>query len=567
MAKLKQKQWWSNRIVKYGESPADSFLAHEMNARRHPGKQRDALRGSLNSLGWIAPVVVSAKTGKMLDGHARIEEALSRDEAMLVPYVEVEVSEDEERLILATLDPISALASYDKEALDALLHETSTGDAALQQLLSDLAEAQGLMPPVGSGEGLGEGAAGTATDRPRASLADRFIVPPFSVLDARQGYWQERKRAWLALGIKSELGRGDGVHQYSEAATIKRDGGRLGQDGSQVYKAKNNGLLGFSEQARSHYKNAAPGGSLRDAMTLGEDGKTRRGDGAGKPIKDPARCFGQDLMRGEHVVGQNSAARAYTSREWVQEKGIQGNCAEQSGTSIFDPVLCELAYRWFCPPAGAILDPFAGGSVRGIVAAKLDRAYAGLDLRAEQIEANRAQAKEITPANPPRWITGDSREIGTLAPGFYDLIFSCPPYADLEVYSDDPRDISTLSYGDFLKAYRQIIAASLAMLNADRFACFVVGDVRDRKGLYRNFVSDTIAAFHNAGARLYNEAILVTSVGSLPIRVGRQSESGRKLGKTHQNVLVFVKGDPKRATEACGKIDVFDPAEEFGEVV
>jgi len=236
-------------------------------------------------------------------------------------------------------------------------------------------------------------------------------------------------------------------------------------------------------------------------------------------------------------------------------------CAEQSGTSIFDPVLCELAYRWFCPPGGAVLDPFAGGSVRGIVAAKLGRKYTGIDLRPEQIAANEQQAATITPENPPRWIVGDSRNVATLAPGQYDLVFSCPPYADLEVYSDDPADLSTLDYAAFLAAYREIVAASVAMLAEDRFACFVVGDVRDKKGMYRNFISDTIAAFQDAGAKLYNDAVLITSVGSLPIRVGRQFESGRKLGKTHQNVLVFVKGDPKKATAACGPVEMGDVEE------
>jgi len=146
MPKTKQPEWWTNRIVKYGEMPANQFLAHEMNARRHPAKQREALRGSLDSVGWIAPVLVSSKTGKMLDGHARIEEALSRDEAMGVPFVEVDVSEEEERLILATLDPITELATYDKEALDSLLREVSTGNAALMEMLSKQAEEHGLMP-------------------------------------------------------------------------------------------------------------------------------------------------------------------------------------------------------------------------------------------------------------------------------------------------------------------------------------------------------------------------------------------------------------------------------------
>jgi len=95
------------------------------------------------------------------------------------------------------------------------------------------------------------------------------------------------------------------------------------------------------------------------------------------------------------------------------------------------------------------------------------------------------------------------------------------------------------------------VADCLSLLREDRFACFVVGDIRDKAGYYRNFVSDTIAAFHDAGARLYNEAILVTAIGSLSIRAGKQFDATRKLGKTHQNVLVFVKGDPRAATNYC----------------
>jgi hypothetical protein len=616
-------------------------------------------------------------------------------------------------------------------------------------------------------------------------------------------------------------------------------------------------------------------------MTLGEDGKTVRGDGKGRKVKNGllgeseqarshyARTFGQDLMRGEHVVGAEGAGvkgnltyatgaprtdetsrknlaggrRGFNSRPphgasvtqnpdgTLAYRPTNNGDGNQSGTSVFDPVLCEIAYRWFCPPGGAILDPFAGGSVRGIVAAKLGRAYTGIDLSAPQIAANEVQAAdicsiptpflaatatvasvadytpELTPierigalwakrddlfaiagvrggkvrscwnlaqgatglttagsksspqvnivahiaarlgipcrvhtptgalsaeveaaeragaevvqhkagynnviiararedaaergwtnipfgmecdetitqtraqvanlpdgitrivvpvgsgmslagilhglrdigraipvlgvmvgADPvkrldayaptdwrdmvtlvpsgsdyaaeasetmlgdialdahyeakclpfladgdllwivgirqtqaitalsgealPRWIVGDSGDVAMLAPAEYDFLFSCPPYADLERYSDDPRDLSTMPYADFLAIYRGIVAASVGMLRDDRFACFVVGDIRDPKGMYRNFVSDTIAAFHDAGMRLYNEAILVTAVGSLPIRVGRQFEAGRKLGKTHQNVLVFIKGDAKRATEACGALDVYIP--------
>ena len=310
--------------------------------------------------------------------------------------------------------------------------------------------------------------------------------------------------------------------------------------------------------------------------------------------RNKARCFGQDLMRKEHIIGggktmsktkaeqhvggvlmtsdsgndpayyfKKQAAEKKLGRELTTEEFqrdyYEGPDSYTSGTSIFDPVLCELAYRWFSPAGGTVLDPFAGGSVRGIVASHCGRQYIGMDLRAEQIEANRAQA-DVARDPQPVWHCGDSLTIADVCADVEaDFIFSCPPYADLEVYSDDPSDLSTMSYEDFRAVYFEIIAKACSRLKENRFACFVVGDVRDKKGNYYNFVGDTVEAFKAAGLHFYNEAILVTCVGSLPIRAGKQFSSGRKLGKTHQNVLVFVKGDGKKATAACGECD-------FGEV-
>jgi len=306
--------------------------------------------------------------------------------------------------------------------------------------------------------------------------------------------------------------------------------------------------------------------------------------------KRKAATFGQDLMRGEHAVGgdkdnggvlmpshtsgdpsfyaKKRAKEAELGHELTTEAFLANHyqasdAATASGTSIFDPVLCELAYSWFSPPGGTVLDPFAGGSVRGVVASRLGRQYIGVELREEQVAANRAQGDDLCPDLPPVWITGDSRNIDRLCADVEaDFVFSCPPYADLEVYSDDPKDLSTLKYEDFRPAYFEIIAKACSRLKQDRFACFVVGDVRDKKGNYYNFVWDTVEAFRAAGLHYYNEAILVTSVGSLPIRVGRQFASGRKLGKTHQNVLVFVKGDGAKATKACGPVEVHIPEPE-----
>ena len=237
---------------------------------------------------------------------------------------------------------------------------------------------------------------------------------------------------------------------------------------------------------------------------------------------------------------------------------------ESNGTSIFDPVLCELAYRWFCPVGGTVLDPFAGGSVRGIVAGLLGRKYTGLELRSEQVEANRSQVATIfTNATKPKpvWITTDSLLMDDVLPADFvaDMVFSCPPYADLEVYSDDPADISNKDYPEFMRIYSAIIQKSISRLKPNGFAVWVVGDVRDKNGNYHGFVPDTIRAFQEVGAAFYNEAILVTAVGSLPIRAGRSFESSRKLGKTHQNVLVFIKGDAKKAVQSIGPV-------EFGEV-
>jgi len=281
----------------------------------------------------------------------------------------------------------------------------------------------------------------------RGELQKKFTIPPFSVLNAREGIWQERKRAWLALGIQSEVGRNDGL------------------------MLKSTGFLA----------------------------------------------------------------------EEIAKRG--------GGTSVFDPVLCELAYTWFCPPGGQIIDPFAGGSVRGIVAHKLGYKYWGCDLRAEQIKANNMQGRAICADSGPVWVCGDAMDKLPLLPDEYaDFVFTCPPYGNLEVYSDDERDLSNMEYHTFIANYKRIILRACKKLKNNRFAAIVVGDFRDKKGNYRNFVSDTISAFKEQGLHLYNEVVLVTAIGSLPIRITKQFEASRKIGKTHQNLLVFVKGDGKRAS-------------------
>ena len=211
-------------------------------------------------------------------------------------------------------------------------------------------------------------------------------------------------------------------------------------------------------------------------------------------------------------------------------------------TSIFDPALCELIYRWYCPEGGSILDPFAGGSVRGIVANYLGYMYTGIDIREEQVVSNREQALGICPVNrQPQWYVGDSLQLLDSMMGVYDMVFSCPPYGDLEVYSTLEGDISNMDYNRFLAAYRQIIAKAVKRLRPGGYAVFVVGDIRDKRGFYRDFVSHTKSAFIEAGVGLYNEAILLQPLGTAMLRAAKIFEAGKKLTKVHENVLVFKK--------------------------
>lgn len=227
-----------------------------------------------------------------------------------------------------------------------------------------------------------------------------------------------------------------------------------------------------------------------------------------------------------------------------------------TGTSIFDPVLCETQYLWFTKTGDSILDPFAGGSVRGIVAVEMGRTYTGVDLREEQVEANRQNAEICCGSAKPIWICGDSKNIKTLAPGKYDFVFTCPPYGDLEVYSDIPSDLSNMSDADFDTAYEKILCETVSMLNDDRFASVVVGNYRDKRGYLRDLAGLTVRAMENAGMRYYNDFVFVTPCGSLPIRAGKQFQASRKMGRTHQYVLNFVKGDPKKATERIGDVEL-----------
>lgn len=103
-----------------------------------------------------------------------------------------------------------------------------------------------------------------------------------------------------------------------------------------------------------------------------------------------------------------------------------------------------------------------------------------------------------------------------------------------------------MNYTDFIKTLGDIVRKSTAMLKENAYAAIVVGEVRDKKtGYYRDFVGDTVRAFESAGLKYYNSMILVESGATASLRANRQFSASRKVVKTHQNVLLFVKGNEK----------------------
>lgn len=148
---------WRNRIVDSGTLRAADFLANEANWRIHPKQQQDGLSGALAEIGWIQNVVVNRRTSAewgrdqgvetLVDGHLRVSLALSVSDDEPVPVVYVDLTPNEERLALVSIDPLSAMAATDKGQLDALLREVNTGDAGLMEMLAGLAQQQGITAP------------------------------------------------------------------------------------------------------------------------------------------------------------------------------------------------------------------------------------------------------------------------------------------------------------------------------------------------------------------------------------------------------------------------------------
>ena len=329
----------------------------------------------------------------------------------------------------------------------------------------------------------GESSGATNSKPANASLNDRFIVPPFSLLDTRKGYWQERKKKWREL--------------------------------------------------------------------IGDNGESRNDT----LITSPEIKY-KDLYQ---RTRQHREELGITFKEYLDKyvpddvKEREASKVLSAGVSLLDPVMAEIVCRWFGQDNCKTFDCFAGDSVFGYVSAHLGNEFVGIELRPEQARLNNERVEGMT----ARYINDDGQNVAQhIAPDSQDLLFSCPPYFDLEKYSDLENDASNQdSYEDFIKILENAFKAAVGCLKENRFAVIVVGDVRDKStGFYYDFCGDIKRIFKEAGMPLYNEIILVETGASTALRAGRYMES-RKVAKMHQNILVFYKGKTKEIKNNFKKIE------------
>lgn len=397
-------------------TPINTLKYLDKNARKGDIK---AIKRSYEQFGQRKPIVAT-KDGTVIAGNHQLQSAkeLGWDKIAVVFTNDDELTA---KAFALADNRTSELGGYDKDFLAEMLSAVESDEEMFKATgftEKDIAE----LIEVGT--------------KQHGKLQEVFVVPPFSVLDTRQGYWQDRKKAWANL--------------------IK-------------------------------------------------DGETR-----------------------------NSVL--------ADEDSLIGSIND--GTSIIDPVLCEAVCKWFGIENGSSFDCFAGDTGFGYVSSYLGHKFTGIELRKEQCDYNNQSMSSAGFTNS-KYICDDGQNVSKhIEESSQDFLFSCPPYYDLEVYSDLKNDASNQeSYKDFISILNNAFTNAIKCLKEDRFACIVVGDIRDKKGYYYNFISDIKNIFIENGLGLYNELVLVNALGTAPQRASN-SMKNRKVVKVHQNILVFYKGDP-----------------------
>jgi DNA modification methylase len=249
-----------------------------------------------------------------------------------------------------------------------------------------------------------------------------------------------------------------------------------------------------------------------------DDGKGREG------------CWNTSQSGGLHWLGANRHAT------------VNGTYGYQSGASIFDPAVAAWLLNCYAPKDGLCFDPFAGGGTRAIMAAKHGMRYVGIELRREEVEAV-ARRLVQTNTSGAMCVQGDARDCRKhVSDASADFLITCPPYYDLERYDGGPADLSMCkTYAEFLDGLRQVVAETYRILKPGANACWVVGLHRDAAGGLLAIHHDLARMHVEQGFRFKEEIILAHRNNGAIQRVGNFDKGDRRLIRTHEYALVFVR--------------------------
>ncbi len=246
-------------------------------------------------------------------------------------------------------------------------------------------------------------------------------------------------------------------------------------------------------------------------------------------------------------------------RDWKRLLGEDGHTGSRAETfrkdhdsaytathSVFPAPLVEwILLRYGGPPGGRILDAFAGGPVRAVVSTIMGYSYCGFEIRQEQIDEN-IKALEKLGLVGTNFVLGDGRFLcgggsGVLH-GEFDCALTCPPYHNLEVYSNRDDDLSNCStYEQFRAGIAMCAMSHFPLMKPEAFLCIVVGSFRDKKtGELIDFPGHTIEDFREAGFIYWQNVILTKNFGSACIR-STNAWAGQKLIPLYEHLLVFRK--------------------------
>lgn len=221
------------------------------------------------------------------------------------------------------------------------------------------------------------------------------------------------------------------------------------------------------------------------------------------------------------------------------ERNILRKDGVYTGTySVFPIPLMEYILIRYAENGGKLLDAFAGGPPRGICSSIMGLEYHGVDVRQEQIDENHRVINGLGLANISYHLN-DARSLDFGVSDF-DVAVTCPPYYDLEQYSDQADDMSAFpTYGSFDAAMWMCAHAHRPLMKPGSFVCIIIGNFRDKKtGEMIDFRAHTVENFRDAGFTFHDEIILSRNFGSAAKRA-KNAWQGKKLVRRHEFLLVF----------------------------